>query len=412
MKRIGEISWNHIAKYFFFFYSALVIFYQFAFLVRIADFLMLFILVMALRDGQKRREFARIPLRKEWWLFSLVVFLSVIFSIDPLDSLKMFTREYMRLAIMFWATIYFLQTPRDLKGFLITHFIANLLLNAPAIFYFINPQLLVQWGLADESMGRFVSFNQSYTRISFYYLFVLCFCLLYSLRRDVSLKYRLLSAGVLILNSWLLLLTKTRANVVAFGVSFFIIAVMVYVFPRRKFFEKRYINLALILVAFVIFMQPTGVQERILSTYHEFRAGTHSFEDRFDFVHDMNSLLTHEVKMFGYGYSRRIYRILPLFYPSINQRDFIHPHNQLYQWYLEHGVVGLLFFLWVIQRLIKVAYRQGLKTDDGTLFFIFLCALFMGFMVTSTVNHFFVRDTAKLFMMVLGIMNNSRRLFQ
>lgn len=411
MKKAGKLSWEHVAKYFYFFYSALIIFYQFSVLVRIADFIMFFILLMVLQKQRVRREFANIPLKKEWWLFSFLVILSVLLSIDPLESLKMFTREYIRLGLMFWGTVYFLKTPQDLKGLLYTHLLANIILNLPGIMYIFSPEVLVSWGLADESMARYMSFNQSYTRISFYYLFVLCFCTLYIVRKDVTMKYRLFTSALLVFNLWLLLLTKTRANIVAFALSLIVITVLIYFQPRRYFY-KRFINLAFLTAFFLVIIQPTGVRERIISTYHEFRDGTHSFEDRFDFVHDMNFLLNEEIKLLGYGYSRRIYRIIPDFYPAVNQRNFIHPHNQLYQWYLEHGVIGLIFFLWLALRIIKLAYHRQNSGINGAFLFIFICAIFMSFLVTSTVNHFFTQDTGKLFMILAGILNNHNRALQ
>jgi len=332
--------------------------------------LILLVLALASENGLRWRQWAI----DRWVLAYIVVAVaSTLFSADPWESARQFRSSGLQ-----HGAVYLLVTEQLRRGTKIHWLLAVSLASSSLIALYGYWSF---WWLGLVSDGRPVSLFSYHNDLS-HYLLLPSLMLVWYLMRERVWAVRPAWAALLVLHLGLLVLTQTRASMVAFVAAS---GVMALVLRRRL--------LALLLAGLVGVALPLGLfgdgrmRERFASIFRWKTYATEQAAMRGEAWKTTLGLIK-ERPLLGYGYG---WKGFPSQVRALGLTDLgvpggvVHPHNIFLGVAYESGVLGLLMFLGLWLHVVVVTVRNIRQradpfiSDVNTLALgVFLAALLVG----------------------------------
>ena len=300
-----------------------------------------------------------------------VVLISILLSMDPWESVRQFRSSGLKHLAVYLLVSEHVRRGADIHGVLITALASSSLIVLYGYWSF--------WWLGIMSDGKPVSVF-SYQNDLSHYLLVPCLVFVWYLDRERRWSLRAGWGAVLILHLGLLLLTQTRASIVAFVAS----SVTMTITLRRRL--PVYLLVSLLALAL-----PLGIfgDSRLLDRYVSiFRWKTYVMEQarmRGEAWRTTVTLIETRPAL-GYGYGWKGFRTQARSSQSVDPgeaEEVVHAHNIFLEIAYESGLVGLLVFLGLWVRVVALTLRNIRQRADP--FISEINALALGVFLTALI---------------------------
>ena len=341
---------------------------------------------------QKRWLFKRTPLDLPIFLFTAVAALSLITAVDFHYSLEEFTGEWVTGIALFYLLV------NNFREEGLKYFLGAILLGNLVMVVYGNYDFFRQGGSLVDYQVRASSLHYIAGALATYLITVLPYLLLAVLIYP-NLTTRLALFFLALLNFFTLYLTHVRGAWIAAAVIGFLIC--------GKFYSRK---MALALVTggalFILFLAP----EKIL-THHAPLESQGSHESRIAtglarwevLKFSFDRIGENPFKMLGFG-RRSFVKQYGEFYEKYKGALLWHAHNTFINLILQTGVQGLVFFLFLVYKILKFTYGRA-ELEKEPLKKVFLFATFfmlISFFMRNLSDDFFADDGALLFWMLSG----------
>lgn len=311
--------------------------------------LLLWVLALASDNGFRWRQRAM-----DRWVFAyiVVVVLSTLFSADPGESVRQFRSSGLKHLAIYLLVTEQLRRGADIHWLLWVSLASSSLIALYGYWSF--------WWLGIMSDGRPVSVF-SYQNDLSYYLLVPCLVLVWYLIRERRWSLRPAWGALLMLHLGLLVLTQTRASMVAFVTASGAMALIL----RRRL-------LTFLLACLLGVAVPLGILgegrmwERYASIFRWKTYATDQARVRGEVWKTTVKLISTR-PLLGYGYGWKGFRTQVR---ALGLRDLgvpggvIHAHNIFLEVAYESGLLGLLAFLGLWVQVVAVALRNIRQRGD------------------------------------------------
>lgn len=339
--------------------------------ITLAAALLLWVLAQVSGTGVRWRRGAL-----DGWIVAYlgVVVISILLAMDPWESARQFRSSGLKHLAVYLLVSEYIRRGADIHGVLITALASSSLIVLYGYWSF--------WWLGIMSDGKPVSVF-SYQNDLSHYLLVPCLVLVWYLDRERRWSLRAGWGAVLMLHLGLLLLTQTRASIMAFVAS----SVMMTVILRRRL--PVYLLASLLALAL-----PLGVfgDSRLVERYASmFRWTTYVMEQarmRGE-AWRMTVTLIETRPVLGYGYGWKSFRTQARTSQAVDSggpEEVVHAHNIFLEVAYESGIAGLLVFLGLWVRVVALTLGNIRQRADPFIseinalaLCVFLTALIVGF---------------------------------
>ncbi len=331
----------------------------------------------------------KIPLTLAWGLFILASILSLIYSVDKLESLKIIIR-----LINFWflfivAYHYFSKYPKNKKLYLKTILIAYLVPVLYGLWQALTQSNFI--GFEDYNRLNSTYFHPNAFAFNLFFLFIILFILIFKSKKFVFKKYLkiyLLIAFVLIL------LTLTRS--VWIGLAVFVLSLL-FIYGR-KYLLKIAIVFLILIFAFLILNNYTSLKYydwdniSIIRRMHTSTYLLSSWEWRVKMWQEMVEYIP-QSPIIGYGINTYRYLREKQVYNPI---ESTYAHNDYLKILIELGVIGLILYLNLIFQTLKKLW-QKYKNNQQAKYLISFLGILILFLIGGVDN--ILRSTALQWML-------------
>lgn len=333
--------------------------------------LLLWVLARASETGFHWRRWAI-----DRWILAYfgIVVISILFSVNPGESARQFRSSGLKHLAVYLLLTEQLQRGADIHYLLTATLVSSSLIALYGYWSF--------WWLGIMSDGRPISVF-SYQNDLSHYLLVPCLVLVWYLIRERRWSLRPAWGALLMLHLGLLVLTQTRASLVAFVTSS---GAMIVTLRRRLL---TFLLACLFAVALPLgFLGDGKMWERYASIFRWKTYATDQARVRGEVWKTTVKLISTR-PVLGYGYGWKSFRTLAQAFqpvePEAPAGGVIHAHNIFLEIAFESGLLGLLAFLGLWVQVVAVALRNIRQRGDpfiseiNTLALgVFLAALLVG----------------------------------
>ena len=341
---------------------------------------------------QKRLLFKRTPLDIPIMLCTAAAALSLTTAVDFRYSLEEFLGEWVLGISLFYLLVNNFQEER------LKYFFGALLLGNLVMVVYGNYDFFRQGGSLVDYQVRASALHYIAGALATYLVTVLPYLLLAAFFHP-HLGARLLLFFLVLFNYFTLYLTHVRGA--------WIPAVLIGLFICGKFYSKKAV---LILVAagalFIFFIAP----EKILIHHAPWEA-QESPAGKIDtgqarwevWKFSLEKIREHPFQMLGFG-RRSFVKQYGEFYEKYKGALLWHAHNTFLNLSLQTGVQGLVFFIFLVYKLLRFTYQRAESEKDPLKKAFVFAAFFMviSFFLRNMADDFFADDGALLFWMLSG----------
>ncbi len=302
------------------------------------------------------------------WLFLGTIIISVIFSIDPLYSIKEFKNEPLKFALLYPVIATTITNKNGLKNASLISFFALVLIvsfSYYSYFAFETPVLKPQTVLVNAHYNRFAGYINTLIPISF---------VLYFLLKSKMQKQLLIAALVFSIIS--LILSTSRGGYVSFlGIAF---VWSLYLSRLKGYNFKKIIAsifAALTLLVVLSYAFNPDVKDRLSETSEQM----HSLSNRID-LWGSALYAINKRPVIGWGYGSDIFLNSEPFDGNPYKKDPIKgPHNMFITVAFHQGIIGLLSFCLLIVMPIVTFWREAFKSSGVKSYMLIACvSIFIG----------------------------------
>ncbi len=288
----------------------------------------------------KSLPFRRTPLDIPILMYTAVILITTMISIDPAYSLMAIRKEFLRQILIFYLVINSMETSRYTQRLLVTVMISISVVACIGLFGYFEGSLI--------KGGRATSYFGSFGRAAFFTSMILPI----ALGRFLCSKkvVRTLSLFVLLLCMGFMIVTMSRGAWISSLLAVSILAALK---------DRRMLVLLLIGVISAPWFLPANVIDRATTIISVFEfSGNETFGDRFWLWKSAVEMIRDNFFL-GSGHGNRIFQML---YPDyMDSRStgiiFENAHNLYLQIAVESGIIGLSAFLLLIGFIIGIILK-------------------------------------------------------
>ena len=340
---------------------------------------------------QRRWLFSKTPLDIPILLFSIVAALSLITAVDFRYSLEEYVGDWLTEVFLFYLVLNNIREDQ-LKYLVGALLFGNLIMVTYGIYDFFHQGGIIfsYQPYRATSLHYHVGAFGTYLMTVIPYLMVAVF-----LVRNTIPRLAILS--LLSLNVFVLCLAYSRGS----WVALVILSLMV----GWKFLPKKVFILSLILGCTATFLLSS---QGILYYYNRFTVPyvyADGYYGRWLLAKfSLEKIAENPFRMIGYG-RRSFVKEYPDLYLKYKGAQLWHAHVTFLNIWLQTGLQGLVFFVFLIYRLLKFCYERGdlEKSPQRKLFLLATFMMVITFFVRNLSDDFFVDDSALFFWFLSGL---------
>lgn len=338
---------------------------------------------------KEKIDLRKIPLLLAWALFIGFSILSLIYSVDRLESFKMIIRLLNFLFLFIVAYHYFFKNPENKKLYLKTILIVYLFPFLYGLFQALMQTNFI--GYEDYNRLNSTYFHPNAFAFNLFFLFMILIILLFQLKKSSKKKY--LKIYLLVVFT-LILLTLTRSVWIGLGV-FILALLLIY---GRKYLLKIGVIFLVLMFVFLVLTNYTSLKYydwdniSIIRRTHTSTFLLSSWEWRIKMWKEMSTyvaqspLIGHGINTYRYLREKQIY----------NPIESTYAHNDYLKILIELGVVGLLLYLNLIFQALKKIW-QKYKNNQQAKYLISFLGILILFLIGGVDN--ILRSTALQWML-------------
>jgi len=344
----------------------------------------------------RRLLFSRTPLDLPLLLFTIVAALSVITAVDWRYSLEELVGDWIIGLFLFYLVVNNVRS-EQMKYILGALLFGNIIMVSYGIYDFFR-----QGGQLLDYKVRAGSLHSGFSTFAIYLLTAIPYLLtaFFSARRAAN---RLILMALFLLNLFAIYLTQSRGAWVATGVLVF--------FAGWRFLPKKLFLLLGLAAMIIFFFAPQKIMRHYTgnTTPGAPNSTIETAQARWEVTKfSLERLWESPFQMLGYG-RRSFVKKYENFHRKYEEQypgsQLWHAHNTFLDTALETGIQGLIFFVFLLYRLLKFTYVSAESENRLLLKFYFSATFLMviSFFSGNLFDDCFIDDSALLFWFLSGM---------
>lgn len=322
-------------------------------------------------------------------IYTLSILISTIISVDRKESLDGIRSEFLKQIIVFTIILVPMASAvQKRNGVLWGFLLSGVIMNTIGLFPYF-------WGGLATKDNRLVSFSESYTRLAYFYVFLVPFLVLLIPREK---KWETACVYILIILSLLAtLFTKTRGGWICVPLAALIACLITY---------KWKMLLSLILIILIGGAVMFSISPSLRSRASDFRE-VKDWSGSFGLRKGTWQSATNTIKkrpIFGAGYGKYIFRKVYELSPVEGSEPYCDTHNTYLEILTQRGIFGFLVTLFLYLFFFKISFNiSQYHSEWGKPFFAYFIAISFAFAIFSLVDNIYVKETGRYLWQMAGL---------
>jgi len=314
-------------------------------------------------------------------IYTFSILISTIISVDIKESLDGIRSELLKQLIVFIIILVPMASAvQKRNGVLWGFMLSGVIMNTIGLFpYFL--------GCLASKDNRLVSFSESYTRLAYFYVYLVPFLVLLIPREK---KWKTASVYILLILSLLAtLLTKTRGGWICIPLAAFIACLI-----TLRWKELLSLILIILIGGVLIFSISPSLRSRA-SDFQEVKDWSGSFGLRKGTWQSATNTIKKR-PIFGAGYGKYIFRKVYELNPVEGSEPYCDTHNTYLEILTQRGVFGFFVTLALYLYFLKITFFVSQTHSEwGSALFAYFIAISVAFAIFSLVDNIYVKETGR-----------------